>query len=73
MQSAQYLVVLEVLNRTHGRDRDRLYRALRRHERADIDEAISSLEKAGVVTVSGRTVRAAQALVRLEQLNLIAV
>jgi hypothetical protein len=73
MQSAQYLVVIEVLNRTHGRERERMYRTLRSHARQDIDAAIASLEQAGVVTVSGQTVKASPALIRLEQLNLIAV
>jgi hypothetical protein len=73
MQSAQYLVVIEVLNRSHGRQRERMYRTLRAHEREEIDAAIASLEQAGVVTVNGQTIKASPALVRLEQLNLIAV
>jgi hypothetical protein len=73
MQSAQYLVVIEVLNRSHGRQRERMYRTLRAHEREAIDAAIASLEQAGVVTVNGQTIKASPALVRLEQLNLIAV
>ncbi len=73
MQSAQYLVVIEVLNRAHGRERERMYRTLRTHGREDIDAAIASLEQAGVVTVSGQTIKASPALARLEQLNLIAV
>jgi hypothetical protein len=73
MQSAQYLVVIEVLNRSHGRQRERMYRTLRAHEREEIDAAIASLEQAGVVTVNGQTIKASPALARLEQLNLIAV
>ncbi len=73
MQSAQYLVVIEVLNRPHGRDVERLHRSLRNHGRQDIEAAIASLEQAGVVAVNGQTIRASAALTRLEQLNLIAV
>jgi hypothetical protein len=73
MQSAEYLVVIEVLNRTHGRDLERMYRTLRHHQREEIDVAIASLKEAGVVTVSGHMVKASPALARLEQLNLIAV
>jgi hypothetical protein len=72
-QSAEYLVVIEVLNRTHGRDLERMYRTLRHHDRKDVDAAIASLEEAGVVTVAGKTIKASAALTRLEQLNLIAV
>jgi DNA-binding MurR/RpiR family transcriptional regulator len=73
LQSAQYLVVIEVLNRPHGRELERMYRTLRAHDRQAIDEAVASLEQAGVVTVQGRTVKASAALARLEQLDLIAV
>jgi hypothetical protein len=66
-------VVIEVLNRSHGRQRERMYRTLRAHEREEIDAAIASLEQAGVVTVNGQTIKASPALARLEQLNLIAV
>ncbi len=71
MQSAEYLVVIEVLNRTHGRDRERMYRAIRDHPNEDVDAAITRLEEAGVVTVNGRTIKASPALACLEQLNLI--
>ncbi len=73
MQSAEYLVVVQLLDRARGRDRETLHRALGHRERKEIDAALASLERAGVLTVSGRTVRASPALARLEQLNLIAV
>jgi hypothetical protein len=72
-QSAQYLVVIEVLNRPRGRDLERMYRALRHHDRQDIDAAIASLQRAGVVTVSGESIKASPALALLEQLDLIAI
>lgn len=73
MQSAEYLVVVQLLDRARGRDRDALYRALDHRERDEIDTALASLERDGVLTVSGRTVRASPALSCLERLNLIAV
>ncbi len=72
-QSAQYLVVIEVLNRPRGRDLGRMYRALRHHDRQDIDAAITSLERAGVVTLIGETIKASPALALLEQLDLISI
>lgn len=73
MQPAEYLVTIELLGRgPRGRHRDSLYRALDR-SREDIDAAIAKLESVGVVTVSGRTVRASNALAYLERLNLIAI
>jgi|HubBroStandDraft_6_1064221.scaffolds.fasta_scaffold158745_3 hypothetical protein len=73
MQSAQYLVVVELLNRPHGRDLERMYRTLRGHSRQEIDAAIESLEEAGVLSINGQAVKASKALARLEQLNLIAI
>lgn len=73
MQSAEYLVVIEVLNRTHGRDRERMYRALRKCAREEVDAAIASLEQVGVVTVKGQTIQAGPALTKLGQLNLIGI
>jgi biotin operon repressor len=52
--------------------RDSLYRALN-YSRRDVDAAIAALERAGVLTVAGRTVRASDALTCLERLDLIAV
>ena len=73
MQSAEYLVTVQLLDRgPHGRMRDSLYRALS-CSRQDVDAAIATLERAGVLTVAGRTVRASDALTCLERLDLIAV
>ncbi|HTU79581.1 MAG TPA: hypothetical protein VMF09_12555 [Solirubrobacteraceae bacterium] len=67
------LVVIELLGRPHGRDRERMYRTLRELSREAIDEAIVSLEQAGVLVIAGRTVRASSALARMERLNLIGI
>jgi hypothetical protein len=68
----EYLVIVQVLGRTRGRERGRMYRALDLG-RAEVDAAIASLERVGVLTVGGKTVRASPALAYLENLNLIAV
>jgi hypothetical protein len=67
------LVAIELLGRPRGRDRDRMYRTLRQLSRETVDEAIASLEQAGVVVTAGRTIKASSALVRLERLNLIGI
>lgn len=73
MQSAAYLVAIQLLDRgPQGRRRESVYRALD-YSRSDVDEAIATLARAGVLTVSGRSVRASDALTCLERLNLIAV
>jgi hypothetical protein len=73
MQSAAYLVAIQLLDRgPQGRRRESVYRALA-YSRPEVDEAIATLERAGVLTVAGQTVRASPALVCLEHLNLIAV
>jgi hypothetical protein len=69
---AEYLVVIQVLGRARGRERERMYRALD-FGPADIDAAIANLERAGVLTTAGRLVKASPALARLEHLDLIAV
>jgi hypothetical protein len=73
MQSTEYLVVLEVMARVRGRERERMYRALRGRTRAEVDEAITSLEQAGVVAVKGARVHASPALTRLNDLGLIGI
>jgi hypothetical protein len=73
MRSAQYLVVIEVLNRMQGRDLERMHRTLRRYDRQSIEAAVAALEQAGVVTVSGQTIKASPALELLEQLDVITV
>jgi hypothetical protein len=70
--AAEYLVVMQVLGRERGRERERMYKALD-VEPAEIDTAISSLERAGVLTASPLVVRASPALSRLESLHLIGV
>jgi hypothetical protein len=73
MQSTEYLVVLEVVGRVRGRERERMYRALRARTPAEVDAATASLEEAGVVAVKGTRVHAAPALKRLNDLNLIGI
>lgn len=73
MQSLEYLIVLEVVSRPRGRDRDRMHRQLRDHTPEAIDEAVEALQHAGVVTATQRTIRPSAALRRLDELGLIAV
>jgi hypothetical protein len=73
LEHPERLVAIELLGRPRGRDRDRMYRTLRELSRETIDEAIVSLEQAGVLETAGRTVRASTALNRLERLNLIGI
>lgn len=73
MQRAEYLVVLEVVGRVRGRERERMYHALRGRTRSEVDEAIVSLEQAGVIAVKGLRVHATPALKRLDELSLIGV
>jgi hypothetical protein len=73
LEHPERLVAIELLGRPRGRDRDRMYRTLRELSRETIDEAIVSLEQAGVLVTAGRTVRASSALARLERLNLIGI
>jgi hypothetical protein len=72
MQRTEYLVVLQVVGRVHGRERERMYRALRRTP-AEVDAAITSLQRAGVVAVKGARVHPSPALERLDELSLIGV
>jgi len=72
MQDTEHLVVLQVVGRGRGRERERIYRALRRTP-TEVDAAITSLEQAGVVAVKGARVHAAPALTRLDELSLIGV
>jgi hypothetical protein len=73
MQSTEYLVVLEVMARVRGRERESMYRALRDRTHAEVDEAITSLEQAGIVAVKGARVHATPALTRLNDLGLIGI
>jgi Mn-dependent DtxR family transcriptional regulator len=73
MQSAAYLVAIQLLDRgPQGRRRESVYRALD-YSRSEVDEAIAALERAGVLMVAGRSVRASPAIVCLERLHLIAI
>jgi hypothetical protein len=72
MQRTEYLVVLQVMGRVHGRERERMYRALRRTP-AEVDAAIASLEQAGLVAVKGARVHPSPALERLDDLGLIGI
>lgn len=66
-------MAVQLLDRgPRGRVRESIYRELDRGRR-EIDAAIASLESSGVLTVAGRTVKASDALVCLERLDLIAV
>jgi hypothetical protein len=73
MQSTEYLVVLQVVGRDHGRERERLHRALQDRPPAEVDAAITSLQQAGVVTVKGARIHASPALKRLNDLSLIGI
>ncbi len=72
MQDTEHLVVVQVVGRVRGRERARMYVALRRTP-AEVDAAITSLEQAGVVAVKGARIHASPALKRLDELNLIGV
>jgi hypothetical protein len=67
------LVVLQVAGRRRGRERERMYRALRNIDRNHVDDAIGSLTLAGVVAVKGQSVHQTAALRRVDCLGMIAV
>jgi hypothetical protein len=73
MQSTEYLVVLQVVGRGRGRERERLHRALQDRPPAEVDAAITSLQQAGVVAVKGARIHASSALKRLNDLSLIGI
>ena len=50
-----------------------MYRALNSVEPSAVDAALASLEQAGLLVATGATVRASDALERLERLDLIGV
>lgn len=72
-EHTQRLIAIQLLGHPAGRQRASLYRVLKGVGRESIDQAIASLELAGVVIVAERTVRASDALVRLDRLKLIGV
>jgi hypothetical protein len=69
----EQLIVLQVVGRRRGRERERMYRALRNVDREYVDGAIASLSLAGVVAVKGQSVHQTAALRRVNCLNLIGV
>jgi|GEM_PF-3151455 hypothetical protein len=73
MQSTEYLVVLQVVGRVRGRERERMYRALQDRSPTDVDAAITGLQQAGVVAIKGARVHATPALKRLNDLSLIGI
>jgi DNA-binding transcriptional ArsR family regulator len=73
MFDPERVVVMELLGRRHGRDREELYASLEMLSRAEVDAAITSLEKHGVVTTASTGVIPTPALRHIEHLNLIAV
>lgn len=70
--TAERLVVIDLLGQTRGRTRSSLYRDLRR-DQDTIDAAIDSLVEAGIITTRGERVLATPALERLESLQLIGI
>jgi predicted HTH transcriptional regulator len=71
--TAQRLVVIDLLGQTRGRTRSTLYRHLRGQDHETIDTAIAGLVDAGVLAANGDRVRATAALACLESLDLIAI
>lgn len=67
------LVIEELLGRPHGRERARIYVAHPHFPAETIDQAIISLEQAGLLRASPSRVRPTEALKRLEHLSLIAL
>jgi predicted transcriptional regulator len=72
VSSAEYLVVVQLLNRRGGREREKIYSALD-FDRSEVDAAIERLTRAGVLMTTGRVVRASPALECLERLQLVSV
>jgi hypothetical protein len=71
--TAERLVVIDLIGQTRGRSRSTLYRHLREQDDTAIDTAITALIEAGVLTANGDRVAPAPALTRLESLALIAI
>lgn len=72
-EHVERLVTIQLLSHPRGRDRNALYRALRHSQDDAIDEAVVSLEQAGILTVAARVLHPSHALIRLEQLGLIGI
>lgn len=67
------LVVLQVAGVKRGRERVRMYRALRNSPQPSVDAAIESLQSAGVVVVKGKSIHQSAALRRIDRLDLICI
>jgi hypothetical protein len=72
VRSADYLVILQVLS-PEGRTRASLHAILDSLDTAVIDDAVRRLESAGVLVIDGTAVKPSDALMRLNDLDLIAV
>jgi hypothetical protein len=72
-ESPQRLVVIDLMHRPGGRERERLYRALDHFDRDEVDEAILELENAGVLVATGSRLRPSPALICLERLGVLAI
>lgn len=71
--TAERLVVIDLLGQTRGRTRSTLYRHLRDQDDEAINAAITALIDAGVLMADGDRVAPAPALARLESLQLVAI
>jgi tRNA G10 N-methylase Trm11 len=72
LEHPERVVAIAVLECPGGRRRQNVYRTTSLSSEA-IDTAIESLEQAGVVVTTARTVRASAALARLDTLGLIGI
>lgn len=66
-------IVIQVVGLTRGRERARMYKALRDLQQQSIDTATESLQTAGVVIVKGKSVHQSAALQRIDRLDLIGI
>jgi hypothetical protein len=71
--TAQRLVVIDLLGQPRGRRRRTLYRHLPSQDHDTINTAIAGLVEAGILTTSGDLVMTTPALACLESLDLIAI
>lgn len=71
MLNTERLVILDVLSHPQPRSRAALYRELRQVDHAQVDAAIASLERAGILRTDDDTVQASDALRRLEAIGML--
>jgi hypothetical protein len=71
--TAERLVVIDLLGQPQARRRSTLYRHLRDQDQETINAAIAGLVQAGVLTASGDRLMPTPALACLESLRLIAI